>query len=164
MNWEAIGAIGEILGALAVFITLAYLATQIRQNTALMTTSVYESAMGGFNELNKTVLSSPELLSIQRRGFAEPSSLSAEELHAFNFILRIHLNHVYKLFRLYQRGVFPEAEWRLAATETNEVLLGSELGRIFVANNRYFDDLYEELPKYKTDGFTSFDMGQDRSA
>ena len=60
--------------------------------------------------------------------------------------------------------MFPEAEWRLAATEANEAVLSSELGRVFAANNRYFDDLYEELPKYKSDGFTSFDMGQDGSA
>jgi hypothetical protein len=30
MNWEAIGAAGEVLGAVAVFVTLAYLANQIR--------------------------------------------------------------------------------------------------------------------------------------
>ena len=34
MNWEAIGAVGEILGAIAVLLSLAYLAVQIRQNTA----------------------------------------------------------------------------------------------------------------------------------
>ncbi len=33
MNWEAIGAIGEIIGAIAVVITLLYLASQTRQNT-----------------------------------------------------------------------------------------------------------------------------------
>ena len=33
MNWEAIGAIAELTGALAVFLTLVYLAVQIRQNT-----------------------------------------------------------------------------------------------------------------------------------
>jgi len=33
MNWEAIGAIGEILGAVAVVVTLFYVARQIRQNT-----------------------------------------------------------------------------------------------------------------------------------
>ena len=30
MNWEAIGAVGEILGAIAVVLTLAYLAMQVR--------------------------------------------------------------------------------------------------------------------------------------
>ena len=35
MNWEAIGAIGEIVGAVAVVVTLFYLAQQIRQNTRM---------------------------------------------------------------------------------------------------------------------------------
>jgi hypothetical protein len=39
MNWEAIGAIGEVLGALAVIVTLVYLAVQIRQNTAAALTN-----------------------------------------------------------------------------------------------------------------------------
>jgi len=34
MNWEAVVAVGEILGASAVFISLIYLVFQIRQNTA----------------------------------------------------------------------------------------------------------------------------------
>ncbi len=33
MNWDAIGAIGEIVGAGAVVITLLFLITQLRQNT-----------------------------------------------------------------------------------------------------------------------------------
>lgn len=33
MNWEAVGAIGEILGALAVVITLIFLTIQLRYNT-----------------------------------------------------------------------------------------------------------------------------------
>ncbi len=33
MNWEAVGAIGEIIGAAAVVVTLVYLVKQIKQNT-----------------------------------------------------------------------------------------------------------------------------------
>ncbi len=36
MNWAALGAIGETLGALGVIATLIYLAIQIRQNTRSM--------------------------------------------------------------------------------------------------------------------------------
>ena len=36
MNWEATSAIAEVLGVLAVFITLVYLASQIRQNNVLL--------------------------------------------------------------------------------------------------------------------------------
>ena len=37
MDWDAIGAIGEITGAIAVLVTLVYLAVQIRQNTRIFT-------------------------------------------------------------------------------------------------------------------------------
>ena len=33
MNWEAIGAIGEMVSAIGVIATLGYLAVQIKQNT-----------------------------------------------------------------------------------------------------------------------------------
>jgi len=33
MNWDALGAVGEVVGALGVILTLIYLAAQIRQNT-----------------------------------------------------------------------------------------------------------------------------------
>jgi len=36
MNWNAIGAIGEVLGATVVFISLVYLATQIRHSSKSM--------------------------------------------------------------------------------------------------------------------------------
>jgi len=36
MNWEAIGALAELLGATGVIVSLVYLATQIRTNNALV--------------------------------------------------------------------------------------------------------------------------------
>jgi hypothetical protein len=33
MNWEAVAAIGELLGATGVIVSLLYLAVQVRQNT-----------------------------------------------------------------------------------------------------------------------------------
>ena len=44
MNWEAIGAIGEIIGAIAVFVSLIYLAMQVRgslkQSRAMMASNI----------------------------------------------------------------------------------------------------------------------------
>jgi hypothetical protein len=33
MSWDAIGAVGEVLGAIGVFASLGYLAIQIRQSS-----------------------------------------------------------------------------------------------------------------------------------
>jgi len=56
MNWEAIGAIGEILGAIAVVATLFYLAIQIRQGTkvsrANMTKDLYLASRSALLDLS----------------------------------------------------------------------------------------------------------------
>jgi hypothetical protein len=39
MNWDAIGSIAEVVGALAVLITLIYLAVQTRDNVKVMRSS-----------------------------------------------------------------------------------------------------------------------------
>ena len=41
MNWEALGAIGEIVGAVALVVTLGYLALQIRQNTQVLRSATH---------------------------------------------------------------------------------------------------------------------------
>ena len=43
MNWEAIGATDEILGALAVVATLVYLSVQVRQNSKLAKAAIQEN-------------------------------------------------------------------------------------------------------------------------
>jgi len=54
MNWEAIGAIGEIVGAAGVIATLIYLAIQIRQNTI----ATNRAAVRDTVESNTTALAS----------------------------------------------------------------------------------------------------------
>lgn len=55
MDWEAIGAAGEVLGAAAVFVTLIYLATQVRQSNNLARFNATTEVINQFNELNKMV-------------------------------------------------------------------------------------------------------------
>ena len=43
MNWEAVAAIAESVGAIFVVITLLYLAVQIRQNTAMNASAIRQS-------------------------------------------------------------------------------------------------------------------------
>lgn len=53
MNWEAVGAVGEVLGAGAVIITLVYLAVQVRQNTRAMKTSALASLFHDVHQLTE---------------------------------------------------------------------------------------------------------------
>ena len=80
MNWEAIGAVGEILGAGAVFVSLIYLAMQIRQNTQSVRNATH---LGNTDLWSKLLLSISDKNQVQAWG----RGLSGvEDLHGFEFI------------------------------------------------------------------------------
>ena len=64
MNWEAIGAIGESLGAIGVIATLIYLAVQIRQNSKTIEAQMYQSRSHMAEERYGQVADSPYLAAI----------------------------------------------------------------------------------------------------
>jgi len=59
MDWNAIGAIGEIIGALAVFLTLAYLALQVRQNTRTIQASAVDASINKLQAVRISLYESP---------------------------------------------------------------------------------------------------------
>jgi hypothetical protein len=92
MNWDAIGAIGEIVGALTVVATLYYLARQINDSTR-------QSRMASVAELNTIyndsflpIYNSPENMRIWVEGLAGPESLTKVELEIFFLFMRRLLN------------------------------------------------------------------------
>ncbi len=158
MNWDAIAAVGELLGALAVLITLVYLAVQIKQNTLAVATATYESTMAGFNDINVVVASHPALASVLDRGCQNPGLLNAEEVVQFNFLLRCYANQWWKLFKLYERGNLPEEEWSVFAREAAQFL--EQPGcKPFCEANALFTDLYTELEKHKGGVISDFGFG-----
>jgi len=74
MNWDAIGAVGEIVGALAVVASLAYLAIQIRNQNreakAATLQQVLESNAAAISQLQN-----PELAAIWLKGIDDFNSL-----------------------------------------------------------------------------------------
>ena len=121
LNWEAVGAIAELVGAGAVLVTLGYLAIQIRQHTRSVTMATFEAALNGFNETCRLYAEDPELASIALRGGADPASLDPVEAVRYQFALRHYANNVYKLMRLHQNGVYPSSEWEIVAAEAKEI-------------------------------------------
>ena len=155
MNWEAISAVGQLVGAIAVLITLIYLAIQMKQNTAAVATSTYESTMSGFNDINVVVASTPELASILNRGCISTDELTEIETVQFNFILRCYANQWWKLYKLYDRGSLEGSEWSNFAKEAAQ-FLGQPGCKSFCEQNNLFLELYEELEKYKSEVISNF--------
>lgn len=148
MNWDAIGAIGEIVGASAVFVTLIYLAIQIRQNTRSNEASAVDAAMSGYAQINQ-VLTDPLVASVYRRGNIDPSSLSDDELVQFLAIGRMLVNSWWKILNLYRQGAYPHDQWVIITTEADQ-LLKSKGGQAIKESMPGNKPLWDEIAEYST--------------
>lgn len=83
MNWDALAATGEIIGAIAVLITLVYLALQVRQNTAALRSTATQGAHDQVGSLYRTLSTDPDLAMIFVRGCNDPDQLSDIETAKF---------------------------------------------------------------------------------
>ena len=93
MNWDAIGAIGQVLGSVAVFITLGYVAVQVRhanRNSALAAVQANRAERRAWFLATRD---SPYMAKISVK-LADGESLDAEE----NSRYTIHLNCDFSLF------------------------------------------------------------------
>ena len=64
MNWDAISAVGELVGATAVVISIIYLALQVRQNSSHVRSSGYQTAAQSANQMFDSWSTHPETLKI----------------------------------------------------------------------------------------------------
>ena len=74
LNWDAIGAIGELIGAIAVVVTLAYLAVQVRYTKASAADSSRTSRANGVRETLQLISSDSQL----RKNWIASSGLETE--------------------------------------------------------------------------------------
>jgi len=111
MNWDAIGAIAEGLGAAGVVVSLVYLATQIRQNTAAIRAGTAQQVTNRAGEVAQSIALSSSMSELRHRGLKDPDSLSAEEARQFAglmlAIFRAYENAAYQ----FQRGFLDPGEW-----------------------------------------------------
>jgi len=115
MNWDAIGAVGEILGAIAVVVSIGYLSIQIRSNTRAMKASGGFDATHSWADINQAaVLWSPEMKSNMVRAMSPDSSwdeFSAEERFDLTLAHRALFQKLEGQFFLYRYEFLEKDLW-----------------------------------------------------
>ena len=111
MNWDAIGAISELLGASATVATLAYLAVQIRQNTNGTRVSVALARSEQHRQQAAFLSQSPEINRIFWAGIEEPELLSPSDFHYFESIMATYLSSFEASFNLHQEDALSASQW-----------------------------------------------------
>ncbi len=112
MNWEALGALAESVGAVGVIATLIYLAVQVRHNTRAVRAATYDSFVGQFREWNEPFRSDPKLTSLFSRSLEEIEDLEPEArqhaLHMFFDLFKLAENLHYQ----YRVGMIERPLWK----------------------------------------------------
>ncbi len=97
MNWDAIGAIAELLGAIGVIASLIYLATQIRQsreqmgqNTRALRGAAYQQWDDSLQATVMQAVTVPALDRVVRLGLADYEQLTNEKMGRFSRNLLRH--------------------------------------------------------------------------
>ena len=82
LNWNAIGAVGEILGAIAVVVTLIYLAKELEhaQSSSLLTSG--ERLLRTFDDVNRVII---EDVSLREALFKQEPLTNPERLQLYMF-------------------------------------------------------------------------------
>ena len=111
MNWDAIGAIAEMLGSIAVVVTLVFLAAQLRSNSAMVRNSVLQSQASAMSDWASRLAGDPELYDLYRRGLLDESDLTKEERGRFDMLLIQVFQSVGTLHQQHVNGGMDKATW-----------------------------------------------------
>jgi len=111
MNWNAVAAIAEMLGAIGVLATLVYLTAQIRANTRALRAATAKDAVAAVRSLNMPMIQDAALARAFRVGVEGLEGLDDDERARF-------LHWVFNLFRTledlhyqYLTGTLEEETW-----------------------------------------------------
>jgi hypothetical protein len=111
MNWDAIGAIGEVVGAVAVFITLVYLTLQIRQNTRSVKAAAVQSVMSSASSTYSALAYDAEMSRIYWDGLNDFKSLPHDERRRFATYMASTLKPVESMLVQTRLGTLDYDDW-----------------------------------------------------
>ncbi len=110
MNWEAIGTIAEIAGAVGVIVSLIYLAIQVRHNSRQTGSQALQVAIHTYLNNYDHATSTSENVEVLRRGLNDFASLSSNEQGCLHSLLH-PLNHGFNsVLTMHRAGLLPKDE------------------------------------------------------
>jgi len=113
LNWEAIGAVGEIVGAAAVAVTLVFLAVQLRRNTSAIRSSSWQAVQDAEQRFDEFLAGDTKMLDVWARGSSQgvDSLASQAEKDQFFLIVKQMLGLYQTHYYQYERGMIEEEWW-----------------------------------------------------
>ena len=112
MDIMELGAIGELVGGIAVIGSLIFVGLQVRQNNRLVTDSVVQAARSITDEFLRDLSKDPLLSKFYLAGLADTDALPPEERIRFDMILLRVFRAMESLFLEHRDRLMSDEVWR----------------------------------------------------
>lgn len=116
MNWSAVGAIAELLGAVAVVVSLVYVAAQVKANTRQARLEAARDLAVRVSEISIAVASSREVGALLLHGGGAYERLDTVDQVRFRALMNALFRGLEQQFQLRREGALDDDEW--AAVES----------------------------------------------
>ena len=160
MNWDALGAIGELLGSVLVLITLIYLAIQTRSINKQAKAEARYAFVDAVAEINMSIAANSANSSVWRRGLTSADELDPDEQMQFFMFMGQYANLWSVMHQLHLDGVLPDTQWIIVRNDIRGIL-GSAGGRAFWTGggSEAFDSAFSSFVTNELDDAAqSYDM------
>ena len=148
MDWNAIGAIGEAVSAVAVVVTLIYLSVQLKQNTRALRSNAWQAIQDSEQRFDSLLVSDASIVDAWTRGASDGLESFDDPAERWRFYLigkqlvDLFQTHHYQ----HQAGMIEDELWQTWVTQYEE-----ELGR-----SAGFRDMVRERYPHLRPSFRAF--------
>ena len=123
MNWDAVGAIAELVGAIGVLATLGYLAVQSRDNTHGLEAASLQSVLDGPRDRYFLPMAQDsEMADIYARGLNGLSNLRPDERRRFFYMMYEQFFQMQQVMQLRDRGLITDVDFQAWLAYTAAVI------------------------------------------
>ena len=111
MTWATAGVIAEVVGAIAVVVSLWYLAVQMKQNTELERAELEVQLGVTWAELHDNMIQNPSLARAYDLAENKWSEMNVEDVRAYLWFVAKSFHILEGMFRQYRRGLLAKEVW-----------------------------------------------------
>jgi len=109
---ESLASLGEIIGAVAVVVSLVYLAVQVRQNTQAQQTENFSRALDRVASIQATLSQDARMSVVITKGVTDPAELTARERLQFTWAMYELFGAFEFMFLAARTKAMPDEVWR----------------------------------------------------
>jgi hypothetical protein len=145
VNWEAISAIGQLVGALAVVISLIYLAREVRSNAHATRLAMRRSMLDAFQRVTQQIALHADLAELRNRGLQDFESLDGTDRARFS-------SYMHGIFRTVEDAYYQHLErhldtrvWRGVEASMREINAMPGVQAWWRSHSHWFDEEFCEV-------------------